>query len=73
MEKISKSGNGLDLDPTMSNVFISYNIFKFQDPRSFIFLVILLTQRIEIFNYSDAKAKQNMLFVPENDCSLFNY
>ena len=38
----SKSICDLDLDPTMANVeliqaiFISYNIFKFQDPRSLI-------------------------------------
>ena len=48
-KKESKSSCHLDLDPTMPNVeliqgmFISYNIFKIQDPRSFIFRVIVLT------------------------------
>ena len=43
--KVSKSNREIDLDWTMPNVelirglFISYNIFEFQDPRSFIFEV----------------------------------
>ena len=48
MGKISKPSRDLDLDRTMPNVvhiggrFISYNIFDFQDPRSYIFWVIIL-------------------------------
>ena len=44
MGKNSKSSRDLDLERTMPNVelirglFISYNIFEFQDPRPFIFL-----------------------------------
>ena len=49
MEKNFKSFCDLDLDRTMPNVelvravFICYNIFKFQVPRSIIFRVIMLT------------------------------
>ena len=51
MGKNSKSSRDLDLEWTMPNVeliqglFISYNIFKFQDARSFVFCVIVLTHR----------------------------
>ena len=51
MGKNFKSNRDFDLDRTMPNVeliqglFISYNIFEFQDPRPFYFLVIVLTDR----------------------------
>ena len=47
--KISKSRRDLDLGPTMPNIelvrviFIYYNVFKFQVPRSISFCIIVQT------------------------------
>ena len=88
MGKNFKVNRDLDLDRTMPNVelirglFISYNIFEFQDPRPFIFLSYRAytqtarqtdRQRRQVLYTCSLNPKYNFLFMPLIGTKKDNY